>query len=183
MLGQTIQRDLSCVGQQRISRRHLPHLYTAATGRVQSDWRPRVQDCLSGVVTIDDNVGTVVCSRLQAPLLLAYALTVHRAQGMTLDAMTLHTDGLFAKGQLYTALAVFETGEHTVPCSKVPNTLRGVQLPFSKHSVGVERHSVKHRALRPRPSHCIRQQQGRLHTAAYERAPHPLRLSQPDART
>jgi hypothetical protein len=77
------------------------------------------------VMTIEDNTGTVICSRMQVPFLLAYALTVHRAQGMTLDAVTFHVDGLFAKGQLYTALAVSRLWKHNFSCSnfRVPKSL------------------------------------------------------------
>lgn len=54
---------------------------------------------------VDDSDGTVICSRMQVPLILAYALTVHRAQGMTLDSLVLRLQGIFAVGQLYTALS------------------------------------------------------------------------------
>lgn len=55
--------------------------------------------------TVDDSQGTVLCQRHQVPLVLGYGLTVHRAQGLTLDAVTFQIDGLFAPGQLYTALS------------------------------------------------------------------------------
>ena len=56
-------------------------------------------------ITIEDNVGCLICSRVQAPLLLGYALTIHRAQGMTLKKVMLDVTELFAQGQLYTALS------------------------------------------------------------------------------
>ena len=56
-------------------------------------------------LAIQDNHGKVICSRVQLPLILSYALTVHRAQGMTLDAVVFDLNGLFAVGQLYTALS------------------------------------------------------------------------------
>lgn len=56
-------------------------------------------------MNIEDNMGTLICSRMQLPLILSYALTVHRAQGMTLDSVVFNLQGLFAEGQLYTALS------------------------------------------------------------------------------
>ena len=41
--------------------------------------------------TVDDaKRGLQICSRTQVPLMLAYALTVHKAQGMTLDSVVFH---------------------------------------------------------------------------------------------
>lgn len=56
-------------------------------------------------VTLEDNVGRLICSRVQVPLLLGYALTIHRSQGMTLKKVMLDMTELFAEGQLYTALS------------------------------------------------------------------------------
>ena len=54
--------------------------------------------------TVEDNNGVVLCSRIQVPLILAYAMTIHRAQGQTLDAMIFSMKDVFAFGQIYTAL-------------------------------------------------------------------------------
>ena len=97
--------------------------YAADRDQILRDWRgvqpgstwPIVRFALNGVrttktimpvrFTVDDANGDFICSRTQVPLMLAYALTVHKAQGITSHSVVFHLDGLFAAGQLYTALS------------------------------------------------------------------------------
>jgi hypothetical protein len=50
--------------------------------------------------------GRIVATRVQFPLCLAYSLTIHKAQGMTIDNLCLSDIGrAFAHGQVYVALS------------------------------------------------------------------------------
>ena len=52
-----------------------------------------------------DCVGnTIVAARIQLPLALAYALTVHKAQGMTLDYVCIHCRNMHQAGQIGVAV-------------------------------------------------------------------------------
>jgi hypothetical protein len=54
-------------------------------------------------------VGQGVCFRLQLPLRPAWAVTIHKSQGMTLDAAVVQTAGCFDPGMAYVALSRVRT--------------------------------------------------------------------------
>lgn len=57
------------------------------------------------------NNGDVLATRLQFPLRLAYAITSHKAQGLSLDRIQCFLNGSFEAGQAYTAVSRVKTLE------------------------------------------------------------------------
>lgn len=57
----------------------------------------------------------------QFPLMLAWAITIHKSQGLTFDKVSIHANNIFAPGQLYVALSRCRTMEGIVSESFINN--------------------------------------------------------------
>jgi ATP-dependent exoDNAse (exonuclease V) alpha subunit len=65
-----------------------------------------------------------LASREQIPLKLAYAATIHKTQGLTIDKISVDLGGCFAPGQFYTALSRARRLEDLTIVGFSPSSLR-----------------------------------------------------------
>ena len=92
-----------------------------------------LKDCL---FTVEDN-GHVVATRKQIPLDLAYALTIHRSQGMEFEYLEVYLDKVFEPGQSYVAMSRAKTveGLRVVGQIKNPPQISQMVIDFYKSKV------------------------------------------------
>lgn len=72
----------------------------------------------------DHSTREVIASRKQFPLRLAWAVTVHKSQGMTLSSAVAYLDKCFAPGQIYVALSRLSNSENLWLPNFNPNLIR-----------------------------------------------------------
>lgn len=72
---------------------------------VSTGGAPRVILCQPEEWKVELPNGEVQAKRTQLPLILAWALSIHKAQGQTLERVTVNLGRVFEKGQAYVALS------------------------------------------------------------------------------
>lgn len=68
--------------------------------------------------------GNVQCSRTQIPLILSWAMTIHKSQGQTIQRLKVDLQGIFESGQIYTALSRAVTMETLEVVNFNPDTIK-----------------------------------------------------------
>lgn len=93
----SFSRDPDCVSN---SKKEYPVVqFITASGT------PRVLLCQPEEWKVELPNGEVQAKRSQLPLILAWALSIHKAQGQTLERVTVNLSKVFEKGQAYVALS------------------------------------------------------------------------------
>jgi ATP-dependent DNA helicase PIF1 len=65
--------------------------------------------------------GKIIAQRTQIPLLLAWAITIHKSQGMSIPNICVCASGIFEKGQFYVALSRAVTTDGLIIIGNLPD--------------------------------------------------------------
>jgi ATP-dependent DNA helicase PIF1 len=84
----------------------------------------RVVDIEKASFSLLDADGEVIASVVNFPVTLAYATTIHKAQGSTLDKLVVNLKNLWEPGQAYVALSRVSTGQDLYVESWQANSIR-----------------------------------------------------------
>eukprot|EP01134_Creolimax_fragrantissima_P001496 CFRG1496T1 len=99
------------------------HKYKLPTVEFNNGRQMVILPCVFG----SEVVGQGLTFRLQIPLKLGWAVSIHKSQGMTLDAGNISTAGAFAEGQSYVALSRVTGPEALYMIDNL--TLKDIKMP------------------------------------------------------
>ncbi|KAF5375013.1 hypothetical protein D9758_000091 [Tetrapyrgos nigripes] len=68
--------------------------------------------CAPGEFSVEGFMGNVEARRMQVPLILSWAISIHKSQGQTLQRVKIDLGKVFEKGQAYVAISRATTMEH-----------------------------------------------------------------------
>ena len=75
------------------------------TKRASQWYYCRLRDIIHTYVVLQELNGETLATRNQIPLLLAFGFTIHKAQGMELQAAAMDLKDCFLNGQVYSAVS------------------------------------------------------------------------------
>lgn len=105
----------------RVKEVDFKHILVEANGQVIDVHTETWENIRYGTKDNSDEIEVEVVGTFeQIPLRLAWAVTIHKAQGLTFDTVTIDAEDAFAAGQVYVALSRCRTLEGITLTSKIP---------------------------------------------------------------